>query len=63
MLTSVHMKKFSRQYKWQEEQKKKGLCITCGKKALNKTYCKDCRDARNKRRREWYKMPTLDIKI
>lgn len=42
-------KKFSRQYEWQQRQRKKGLCVICGGKVATKNHCKKHAAAENKR--------------
>ena len=46
--------KESRQKKWQVKQKELGNCVTCGKKAVTKHYCREHQDKANILRLRYY---------
>ncbi len=62
MIDLIVMKETSRQYKWQQEKKAKGLCISCGKKANGKRYCRKHKKLATERARKWRAMIVLEEK-
>jgi len=49
------VRKISRQRKWQIKQKRQGLCIICGKKAITAKFCEFHRQDDLKRKKKWRK--------
>ena len=49
----IEKKKLSRQRRWQIKKRAAGLCIICGKKAVNDWYCQRHKLAQNILIREW----------
>lgn len=50
----VSMNEISKQRIYQLKKKALGLCVQCGKVAVTKNHCVECRGKANRRRMEYY---------